>query len=121
MTKAILDYLKYRFPESNFIGFRIISGTECGQFLRWNVCEANPSHNYDDSMKKWKKDRSLCLRNTNGYQELFLLSQKSLATDTEFEVKEDATNAQIRTAFKKSLGAKANNKKVLTNFITQIA
>ena len=121
MTKAILDYLKYKFPESNFIGFRIISGTECGHFLRWKVCEENQSLNYDDSMKKWKKNRSLCLPNTNGYQELFLLSQKSLATDTEFEVKEDATNAQIRTAFKKSLGAKANNKKVLTNFITQIA
>ena len=41
--------------------------------------------------------------------------------ETEFEVKQDATNAQIRTAFKKSLGDKANNKKVLTNFITQIA
>ena len=120
MTTILLSYLKNRFPESNFIGFRVISGQDCGHFLKWNV-STNQEIDYDAKMKQWRKDKSLCLRNTNGYQELFLLNQKTMNVETEFEVKQDATNAQIRTAFKKSLGAKANNKKVLTNFITQIA
>ena len=120
MTTILLSYLKNRFPESNFIGFRVISGQDCGHFLKWNV-STNQEIDYDAKMKQWRKDKSLCLRNTNGYQELFLLNQKTMNVETEFEVKQDATNAQIRTAFKKSLGAKANKKKVLTNFITQIA
>ena len=37
------------------------------------------------------------------------------------EVSDDATNAQIRTAFKKSLKAKTLNKKILSSFIEYVA
>ena len=41
--------------------------------------------------------------------------------DAEFEVAEDATKAQIKTAFVKSLKIKKLNKKVLGEFVTLIA
>ena len=39
----------------------------------------------------------------------------------EFEVKENATKAQIRSAFKKNLKNKSGNKKVLSSFIDMVA
>ena len=44
-----------------------------------------------------------------------------LDNDTEFEVKEDATKSQIRSAFKKSLNGKKMNKKILGEFVELIA
>ena len=41
--------------------------------------------------------------------------------DTEFEVKVDATKTQIRNAFKKSLGSKKMNKRVLNEFVALVA
>ena len=119
LTQQILKYLKYTFPETNFIGFRICNGSDASHFIRYSGQVDFESEGA--ILKKWRKDKSLCLPNCNGYQELYLLNSTSLESDTDFEVKADATNAQIRSAFKKSLGAKANNKKVLSNFITQIA
>ena len=44
-------------------------------------------------------------------------SSTVLAEDAEFEVEEDATKAQIKRAFVKSLKTKKLNKKVLGEFI----
>jgi ribosomal protein L23 len=41
--------------------------------------------------------------------------------DSSFEVDEEATNAEIKKAFQKSLKVKANNKSILSSFIKQIA
>ena len=56
-----------------------------------------------------------------GYQELFVIQSSKMHDDVEFDVEEDATKAQITRAFKKTLKAKANNKRILSSFITQIA
>ena len=55
-----------------------------------------------------------------GYHAYFGLSSSALNSDSSFEVKEDATKAQIKSAFKKSLSAKMN-KKVLGQFMSYIA
>ena len=49
------------------------------------------------------------------------MSSSALADDAEFEVKEDATKAQIKKAFVKSLKTKKLNKKVLGEFISLVA
>ena len=49
------------------------------------------------------------------------MSANSLADDSEFEVQEDATKAQIKRAFVKSLKVKKLNKKVLGEFISLVA
>ena len=68
----------------------------------------------------WKRDKSLKLTDV-GYHAYFGLSSHALGNDTEFTVKEDATKAQIKSAFKKSLNAKKMNKKVLSQFMDFIS
>ena len=63
----------------------------------------------------WKKMKSFTITNS-GYDAYFGLSSSALSQDAEFEVAEDATKAQIKTAFVKSLKIKKLNKKVLGEF-----
>ena len=49
------------------------------------------------------------------------MSATALSQDTEFEVAEDATKSQIKSAFAKSLKTKKLNKKVLGEFISLVA
>jgi ribosomal protein L23 len=49
------------------------------------------------------------------------LSSNALANDDEFEVAEDATKSQIKSAFMKSLKFKKMNKKVLGEFMELVA
>ena len=71
-------------------------------------------------MKDWKKTKSCSFLDV-GYHKYFALSSSALANDSEFEVKEDATKSQIKSAFAKSLKGKKMNKKVLGEFIELIA
>ena len=57
----------------------------------------------------------MCIRDSFG------LSSTALGNDTEFEVQEDATKAQIKRAFNKSLKNKKMNKKILGEFIELVA
>jgi hypothetical protein len=50
-----------------------------------------------------------------------VIAANSLAQDEEFSVPENATKAQIKTAFSKVLGKKKTNKKLLGNFISMVA
>ena len=67
-------------------------------------------------MIEWKRNRSFIIRNS-GYDAYFALSASALAEDASFDVEEDATKAQIKKAFVKSLKTKKLNKKVLGEFI----
>jgi ribosomal protein L23 len=49
------------------------------------------------------------------------MSSSTLSQDADFEVADDATKAQIKTAFVKSLKTKKLNKKVLGEFISLVA
>ena len=71
-------------------------------------------------MAKWRREKSFSIKNS-GYHTYFGLSSNALANDDEFEVKEDATKAQIKSAFVKSLKTKKMNKRVLGEFIELVA
>ena len=58
---------------------------------------------------------------TSGYHSYFGLSSSALNSDDEFEVNEDATKTQIKSAFAKSLNSKKMNKKILGEFISLVA
>ena len=75
---------------------------------------------YDKIMKGWKKNRSVSIK-SSAYDTYFGLSTAALASDDEFEVKEDATKAEIKRAFGKSLKGKKMNKKILSEFIELVA
>ena len=117
-TEVLLDNLKDTFPTVNFIGIRLIPSREAGSFIRryhgWTDDE------YNKIMKGWKKNRSVSIK-TSAYDTYFGLSTTALASDDEFEVKEDATKAEIKRAFGKSLKGKKMNKKILSEFIELVA
>ena len=69
---------------------------------------------------EFKKNRSVSITDS-GYEELYLIASSVLDNDVEFDVKEDATKSQIRSAFRKTLKGKAANKKILSSFVSQIA
>ena len=67
-------------------------------------------------MSTWKKEKAFIIKKS-GYHSYFGLSSNTLSQDSGFDVAEDASKAQIKTAFVKSLRIKKMNKKVLGEFI----
>tara|TARA_B100001250_G_scaffold338309_1_gene305361 strand:- start:1389 stop:3560 length:2172 start_codon:yes stop_codon:yes gene_type:complete len=114
-TKQLLQYLKGRFPQCNFLGFRICTPHDLYRYLGQEI-PYEKQHIYKN---QWTKNKSCCAP-ILGFQEIYFLSSKNLNVDTEFEPKSDS-KADIKRAFTKSLKNKANNKKILSSFIAQIA
>jgi hypothetical protein len=94
---------------------RIIESRDAGHFIRNYV-----KTDFDKVFSSWKKERSFSIKNT-GYHTYFGLSSSALSNDDEFEVAEDATKSQIKSAFMKSLKSKKMNKKVLGEFMELVA
>jgi hypothetical protein len=117
LTQALLEFMKAEFPACNFLGFRIASTRDVNYYL--DSSDLNKQTN-DKLKKDWTKNKSCCA-SILGFQEIYFFQSKSLEISSEFEVADDATKAQIKNAFQKSLKSKANNKKILSSFITQIA
>ena len=118
MTDVLLKNLKDSFKDTNFIGIRILESRDAGSFIRRYCGYTGELH--DKTMIAWKKQRAFSLKNS-GYHTYFGLSSTSLSNDSEFEVKEDATKSQIKSAFVKSLRSKKMNKKILGEFVELIA
>tara|TARA_B100000530_G_scaffold297968_1_gene217556 strand:- start:369 stop:1838 length:1470 start_codon:yes stop_codon:yes gene_type:complete len=118
LTSALLNQLRGRFTDVNFIGIRVMDNRDANSFIRrymdWDFDKVQ------HIQASWKKDKSVKLTDV-GYHAYFGMSSSALGNDTEFEVKEDATKAQIKSAFKKSLNNKKMNKKVLSQFMDFIA
>ena len=68
----------------------------------------------------WRKNKTISLK-TSGYHVYFGISSTAISNDADFEVQEDATKAQIKKAFNKSLKSKKMNKKILGEFIELVA
>ena len=118
ISDTLLENLKHNFPDMNLIGIRVLASRDAGQFIRRYT--GYEGDGYNKIMKRWKRERSFAILNS-GYDTYFGLSANTLSNDDEFEVREDATKAQIRSAFKKSLKSKKMNKKVLGEFIELVA
>ena len=108
----MLNNLRDRFKDVNFIGIRIIPPRDIHGFLKYNY--------YSNNIKLWKKNKSVTITNA-GYHKYFGLSSSALSNQSEFDVDTDATKTQIKNAFVKSLRSKKMNKKILNEFIELIA
>ena len=119
LTGALIQQLRGRFTDVNFIGIRVLNKSESSSFIRrysdWDQDKVANLQN------QWRKTKSVMIENGGGYHAYFALSSSALNSDDSFEVKEDATKSQIKAAFKKSLSAKKMNKKVLGQFMEYIA
>ena len=114
--------LKESYPDCNFVCFRLIESKDVSYWIR-NASYSCGYSGYDrDAIKaRFRKEKSLIIKEKLGYDEFYLMSTKSLSLDTDFEVDEGASKAKIRTAFKKSLGNKSVNKKILASFVDMVS
>ena len=117
-TDVLLRNLRDKFPTVNFIGMRILESRDANSFIRRYTGYIGAD--YDKITSSWKKEKTFSIKNS-GYHTYFGLSATALANDAEFEVAEDATKTQIKTAFVKSLKSKKMNKKVLGEFVELVA
>ena len=117
-TDILLHNLRDKFTDINFIGIRVLEGRDAGNFIR-RYC-GYYGNEFLKTMSAWKKDKAFTIKKS-GYHSYFGLSANALAQDTEFDVAEDASKAQIKSAFVKSLKSKKMNKKILGEFVELVA
>ncbi len=117
-TDALIQNLRDNFSDVNFIGMRIMDGRDAGSFIK-RYC-GYYGNEHDKAMTDWKKNKSFTITNS-AYSGYFGMSSSALAQESEFEVSEDATKNQIKSAFVKSLKTKKLNKKILGEFIELVA
>ncbi len=114
-TDMLLTNLKDRLPSTNFIGIRVLANRDANSFMRLYNWDGDATMSND-----WRKNKSFTIKNS-GYDAYFGISGTALSQETEFDVDDDATKAQIKRAFVKSLKTKKLNKKVLGEFISLVA
>ena len=117
LTSILVENLKDNFPNVNFIGFRIASGSDFGYLYR----NTQGYSDIEEVMKKWRKQKSWEMNENVGYDSLFILSTTSLSSDTNFNVEAGAKTTDIKKAFRNMLKNKTVNKKLLTSFATLVS
>ena len=113
-TDVLLKDLKQIYSDVNFIGIRIVAARDFGYFIR------RYGYISETEYKKARKEKTYSIKES-GYDSYFAIIDSALSNDDEFEVQEDASKAQIKRAFVKSLKAKKLNKKVLGEFVELVA
>jgi hypothetical protein len=116
-TDLLIRNLRDNYSDVNFVGMRILESRDAGNFIR-RYC-GYVDNQYNVIMSRWKKERSFSIKNS-GYHSYFGISSNALNSNTDFEVGEDATKGQIKSAFVKSLSSKKMNKKILGEFVELI-
>ena len=117
-TDVLLRNLKDKFSSMNFIGIRVLESRNFSRFVQ--MYHSQLDKQYEKIQSDWKKVKSFTITKS-GYDAYFGMSATALSQDTEFEVAEDATKSQIKSAFVKSLKTKKLNKRVLGEFISLVA
>ena len=117
MTDILLRNLRDNFVDTNFIGIRVLESRDANSFIRRYHGE---SSEFDRMRMIWKKERAFAIK-TSAYHTYFGLSSSALANESEFEVEDDASKAQIKRSFMKSLKNKKMNKKILNEFVELVA
>ena len=115
-TTVLLNNLRDRLTDVNFIGIRILPPREIGSFIGY-------SKNFSEKeelIKTWRKEKSISLTDT-GYHKYFGISATAVSNNSSFSVDDSATKSQIKNAFAKSLKYKKMNKKILGEFVELIA
>ena len=119
-TNLFIKNLKENNPEVNVVGFRLIESSGLSSFYQ-RYCHTN-MEDLNKMQKQWKKEKTAVMPNPVAYDALYAIHVKNANhEDNSLDVVEGASKTQVRTAFKKMLSAKQNNKKILNSFIAQIS
>ena len=117
-TDILIQNLRDNFTDTNFIGIRVLESRDSNRFIsRYTFGEYKLK---EQIQNQWKKERSFSIKNS-GYHSYIALSATTLASESEFDVSEDASKTQIKKSFMKSLKNKKMNKKILNEFVGLIA
>ena len=132
-TKALYHNLKKRYGIST-MGFFIANGSkELNHRLHDAYCDINKDDSawYSDEFQLFRKQkikentkqRCIELKNTQGYDNYFIVRGDKFNVDVEdeFEIDSDASDTAIRTAFKKYSNNKKTNKNLMTKFGKAVA
>ncbi len=117
MTNTFIQQLRDRNPGVNVLGFRIMSSGGLSNFVS---IYGNLSY-YDQVQKQWKKSKSAVVPFPKSYTALYVISNNAVESDVDFDVETGAKKGEISRAFKKMLGSKSANKKLLNSFIEYVA
>jgi len=117
MTNTFIQQLKDRNAGVNVLGFRIMGGNGLSGFVSTYASIAH----YDQVQKQWKKNKSAVIPFPKSYTALYAISNNAIDEEVEFNVESGAKKGEISKAFKKMLGSKSTNKKLLSSFIEYIA
>ena len=113
-TAALMQHLQDSFPDVNFIGIRLAGNSTVQRLFRANGI-------YDEKISnRWRKEKAISLPIGN-YTKFFALSTNEMNKEVEFDPDANATKAQIRSAFKKSLNKSKFNRKILSEFVELVA
>jgi len=116
-TNIFIKQLRDRNPAVNVLGFRIMGGSGLSAFVN---SYADISR-YAEVQKQWKKDKSAIIPGPKSYTALYAINNNYLDDEVEFEVEFGAKKTDITKAFKKMLGSKSANKKLLNSFVEHVA
>ena len=116
-TNIFIQQLRDRNPAVNVIGFRILDGSSLSSF----VGRYANFKQYTDIQKQWKKEKSAIISNPKAYSALYVINSRSLNKEVEFDVESGAQKGEISRAFKRMLGNKSTNKKLLSSFIGYVS
>ena len=117
-TDILIQNLRDNFTDTNFIGIRVLESRDSNRFISRYTYNEHELRN--KIQNQWKKQRSFAIKNS-GYHSYIALSATTLASESEFDVSEDASKTQIKKSFMKSLKNKKMNKKILNEFVGLIA
>ncbi len=117
VTNIFIQQVRDRHPGVNVIGFRVLAGNQLQSFVsRYATFDG-----YSKVQKQWKKEKSAVIPTPKAFTALYAISNNSLNENTEFNVESGAKKGEISRAFKKMLGSKSTNKKLLSSFIEYVA
>ena len=125
LTKNLLRNMKKKYNTNNIGFFMADNGGEWKHRL-WNIANElreDPIDYRSAAGKEYRKFKCVTANNVLGYSEYYLVKGgRTLdTTEEEFEVSEDASQANIRNAFKKYAKSKKLNKVLMTKFGKAVA
>jgi hypothetical protein len=117
VTNILIRQLRDRNSSVNVLGFRIMGGGGLVSFVNgYGDCSQ-----YDKVQKQWKKEKSAIVPNPKAFTALYVIANSALEDSTTFSVGDGANKTEITKAFKKMLGSKSTNKKLLNSFVEHVA
>jgi hypothetical protein len=125
MTKSLLLNMEKKYGCNN-IGFFMADDASDWRQRLWIVSDELNVDSYeyrDNAGKEYRKNKCVHAEKVLGYSQYYLVkggNHLSTSSD-EFEVNEDASNANIRNAFKKFAKSKKQNKILMTKFGKAVA